>query len=514
MMRRWLMVLAWSAAFAAATMAQSSDEAVARRQLESGRAFARQGNYTEALKDFRAVADTHPSSSVADNALLEIARYYIDVAGDMVAAAGAVDTIVKKYATSDSAPEAYVLAGRLALARSHQGADIDSALANFERVFRLFPTSEAVPRALALGGETMWYARRPDDAVTYLTRAIAEFPASDAAADAYLTLGRVLVSRGDPTLAMEELQQVRNRWPNTPAAATALAQTTLLHRLYLRARSGPAYALSAETIGPVKLQNVVALALSSRPTLYYAGEAGLGILTTGSPDRAQTVVRPRGLVVDRTGAVVAFDATSLRPPTGTPLALSLPQSGGAPKPLTDIEAAAQFSNGDWLIVDGNDRSIQRFSGTGAHIGAFAPGRLARLVVTATDDVVGVDRDAKTIVVFDATGKTTARIPFRGAGYDLQNVEDLAVDSFGHVYVLDRTAIAVFSPYPASPAAATAPAPGAAAAGPRLTTYRLVTLFAPPQADTAGFKRATAFALDRSGTVYLYDDRAERIMVYR
>ena len=47
----------------------------------------------------------------------------------------AVDAIVKKYATSDSAPEAYVLAGRLALARSHQGADLDSALANFERVF-------------------------------------------------------------------------------------------------------------------------------------------------------------------------------------------------------------------------------------------------------------------------------------------------------------------------------------------------------------------------------------------
>jgi hypothetical protein len=212
--------------------------------------------------------------------------------------------------------------------------------------------------------------------------------------------------------------------------------------------------------------------------------------------------------------VVAFDATSLRPPTGAPILLSLPQSGGAAKPLTDIEAAAQFSNGDWLIVDGNDRSIQRFSAAGAHVGAFAPGRLANLVVTATDDVAGVDRDAKTIVVFDSTGKPTARIPFRGAGYDLQNVEDLAVDSFGHLYVLDRTAIAVFSPYPAASTAGPAPAPAAGAAVPRATTYRLVTLFAPPQADATAFKRATAFALDRSGTVYLYDDRAERVMVYR
>ena len=193
--------------------------------------------------------------------------------------------------------------------------------------------------------------------------------------------------------------------------------------------------------------------------------------------------------------MVAFDATSLRPPTGAPMMLSLPQSGGAPKPLTDIEAAAQFSNGDWLISDGNDRSIQRFSGAGVYIGVFAPGRLAPLVVTSTDDVVGVDRDAKTIVVFDSTGKTTARIPFRGGGYDLQNVEDLAVDSFGHVYVLDRTAIAVFSPYPAAPAAAAASTTATAVAGPRPAAYRLVTLFAPPAADAAGFKRATAFAVD-------------------
>jgi TolA-binding protein len=461
---------ALTGALAGAVLAQTqaSNEEVARRQLESGRAFARQGNYTEAMKDFRAVADTHPSSSVADNALLEIARYYIDVAGDMVAAGGAVDTIVKKYATSDSAPDAYVLAGRLDLARSHQGDDLDSALANFQRVFRLFPSSDAVPRALALAGETMYYARRPDDALTYLTRAIAEFPTSTSAADAYLTLGRVFVARGEPTLAMEELQQVRNRWPNTPAAATALAEITLLHRLHIRARTAPAYALGAETIGPVRLQNVVALALSSRPTLYFASESELGILTAGSPDRPQAVPRPRGLAVDRTGAVVAFDATSLRPPAGTPMLLSIPQAGGTPKPLTNIEAAAQFSNGDWLISDGNDRSIQRFTGAGVHVGPFAPGRLAPLVVTATDDVVGVDRDAKAIVVFDSTGKTTARIPFRGGGYDLQNVEDIAVDAFGNVYVLDRTAIAVLSPQPAAPAAdaATSKAKDARVSGPR------------------------------------------------
>lgn len=518
MNKRWLLTLAWIGALATAGLAQSSNEEVARRQLESGRAFARQGNYTEALKDFRAVADTHSASSVADNALLEIARYYIDVAGDMNAAAVAVDVIVKKYATSDSAPEAYVLAGRLALARSHQTADLDAALANFERVFRLFPASDVVPKALTLGGETMLYARRPEDALASLGRVIAEYPTNASAPEAYLTIGRVLVSLGEPVLAMEELQQVSNRWPNTPAAKTALAHTTLLHRLYVRARSGPAFVLSPEAVGPAKLQKVVSLAFSRQPTLHFAAESSLGVLTAGSTERSPAVPRPRGLVTDRTGAVMAFDAGALHSAAGPAISLAVPQSNGTPKALSNLQAVAQFTNGDWLVADGDDRNLQRFSSTGAYVGAFAPGRMSSLAVTAADDVAGLDRDQKAVVIFDGAGKTVARIPLRAAGYDLQDAEGLAIDAFGHLYVLDRNAIGVFSPHPAAPTSA-APAgaagpPAAAAVTALVRNYRLMTVFSPPQNDPAGFRRATAFALDPSGAVFLYDDRAERVMVYR
>ena len=201
---------------------QGSDEDVARRQLDSGRSFARQGNYPEALKDFRAVADTHPSSSVADDALLEIARYYLDVAGNTTDAGTAVDTILKKYPTSDSAPSAYVIAGRLALARSHQAVDLEAATANFDRVPRLFPASEAVAPALVYGAEAYWYGGRLDDALANLERVEVDYRSDPAAPLAYLDAARVLVSMGDAASAMEALQQVRNRWPTSPEAAKAL----------------------------------------------------------------------------------------------------------------------------------------------------------------------------------------------------------------------------------------------------------------------------------------------------
>ena len=51
-------------------------------------------------------------------------------------------------------------------------------------------------------------------------------------------------------------------------------------------------------------------------------------------------------------------------------------------------------------------------------------------------------------------------------------------------------------------------------GPRTVNYSLVTQFTAPEKDPAAFRKATAFAVDPSGAVFLYDERAQRVMVYR
>ena len=58
--------------------AQTSEE-LARRQYDNGMELLRGQKYGEALRDFQAVLDAYPTSSVADNALLELARYHVDV---------------------------------------------------------------------------------------------------------------------------------------------------------------------------------------------------------------------------------------------------------------------------------------------------------------------------------------------------------------------------------------------------------------------------------------------------
>ena len=101
---------------AGATLAGAQDPATeefARRQYESGLAFLAEKKYAEALKDFQAVVDSYPQSRVADAALLRIAEYQLDVAGDIAAAQTAVDRCRRSTANSESGPMGLVLAGRI-----------------------------------------------------------------------------------------------------------------------------------------------------------------------------------------------------------------------------------------------------------------------------------------------------------------------------------------------------------------------------------------------------------------
>ena len=79
--RRILVSLVASFALVAALRAQSPrDEELARSQFQSGLDFLQSRRYAEALKDFQAVVDSFPKSSVADAALVQIAMYQLDVA--------------------------------------------------------------------------------------------------------------------------------------------------------------------------------------------------------------------------------------------------------------------------------------------------------------------------------------------------------------------------------------------------------------------------------------------------
>src|SRR5262249_8595466 len=184
-----LCIAAVVAAGTAILGAQANTEEFARRQYESGLSFMQNGRYAEALKDFQAGLASFAGTSVAGNALPQVALDQVDVPQDTAGAQAAVERLLKDYPETDSAPMAYVVSGRIALAKGRAPGDVDSALASFERVPRLFPNDEAVPAAGFYAGDTLRIVRRTDEALERFRRVSLEYPRSISAARARIRAG-------------------------------------------------------------------------------------------------------------------------------------------------------------------------------------------------------------------------------------------------------------------------------------------------------------------------------------
>jgi TolA-binding protein len=484
---------------AAVAAQDAATEEFARRQYESGLAFLRDQKFAEALKDFQAVVDQYPGSRVADAALLRIAEYQLDVVGDTSAAQAAVDLLQKKYATTESGPMGLVLAGRITVMKSRAAADIDSALASYERVPRLFPGSDAVPASIFYAAEALRLTHRDADAVLRYRQVSTDYPQSAWAPRALLGEARCLVLTGRAGRAMELLQRVRQRFPGTAEASTAVAWNTILYRLYLRAPAQPAYQYApakaiAGTAG--KLKDIQALAVASNGTVYAANRNGVLPFEPGGKSLSGLPASDaRAILFDHSGRPVFVCKDGVVAAGSAPVAVSAPKPDGSPRAVEDIAGGALTSSGDLLLTDKNPRTVGRFSLAGKYIGPFAPVFAQRLAIDVTDRVVALDQDGSGVTLVEHDGRLRTRIPPKAQGYQFEKPVDLAVDALGHVYLLDRNAATVFVFSPGD-------------------QPRLITAFTIPAKSPGYFRKAVCFALDAAARLYIYDDDAERIQVYQ
>jgi TolA-binding protein len=495
-MRHALLVAAlWAATLngAAGTPPQGSED-LARRQYESGRTFVQNGRYAEALKDFQAVVDSFPQTAVADDALLEIALYHADVTADYAAARTAADRLLKEFPASDSAPMAYVLVGRLTIANSRTPADVDTALASFERVPRLFPTSPAVAAARFYSGNTLRLVRRTDDALQQFRRVVVEYPRSVWAARADLAAASNLVAADRATQAFGRLQRIRQQFPGSREAAAALNFNTILYRLYVRKPA--AYAFSGRYIGGEKdrFRDVLGIVIDDDGRVLLGHKQGISIFDSkGTLVRSVPAADASTFYLDGRDRVVVARGALLLPEKAAPISLLVPQPGKAPREVEEIPAAIALAGGDRLIADRKARTVIRISGAGKYIGTFASVNAERLARNEFDDVAMIDRDSKAIVITDRDGKPLSKIAPKGTGYQLDDPADLTYDSLGHLYVLDsrRAAIYVFGP-----------------------ANRLITTIASAGRAPGALQKPRAIAVDAAGRLYVFDDATQRIQVYQ
>jgi TolA-binding protein len=466
----------------------------AQRQYDSGLEFMQNQRYVEALKDLQVVVDSFPKSAVADDALMQTALYHLDVARDLEAARTAADRVLREYPESDSAPMAYVITGRLTMARARTPADVDAALASFERVPRLFPASEAVAAARFHMGEALRRVRRPDEAANQFRRVPVEFPRSIYAARSALASAAALPPPDRIPRTMADLQRVRLQFPKSTEAVVALNLNTILHRLYMRPPA-QSFRFSGRSIGAEnsRYRDVVGLAVdrAGRVLMGHRQEvtvfdANAAVVTSVPGDD------PTAFFLDEADRIFVVQRGLLVNDRGLPLAIKVASADGrSSRLLEDVPTVVALSTGDRLVADRRQRVVLRLNPAGEVLGTFTSINARRMVVSADDDVAIIDRDARTVLVADRDGKQLFRLAAKGTGYELSEPVDLAFDVLGHLYVLDgdKPVIHVFRP------------------GGALVTSLVAS-------DPAVLQRPRALTVDGAGRLLLYDDRLQRIQIFQ
>jgi TolA-binding protein len=490
--------IALAAALMAAAEARQSSEELALRQYRAGLDFLNAQKYDEAMRDFQRVIDAYAGSSVADDALLQVARFHLRVSRNLEAAATAVSTLQSRYSTGDALPASYVISGQIALARGRQGADLDRALAEFERVPRFFPGTDAVPEAMLARAETLRIGGRCSDAVDQYSQLTVEYPRSVWAPQANVGASRCLVAQGRAQDAMAELQLAARNPMAGEVAARARALNTALYRLYIRPPQPP-YAFSGTALGGTtgRVRDVRALAVAGAQLFAVSDNAVtvMNLSAGGATLRTSKFENARGAFVDAEGRAAFHSSNSLLRDQDRAFTLSVPKPDKTPRLLEEITAVGALSTGELIVADGDGQLLHRFARDQRVIGVFGKGRVDRLAVGSLDQIAALDKGAKTIAILLHDGRPSGTVAARGQGWQFDEPVDVTFDAFDHLYVLDRGIGTVF-------VFTLTPAP------------RLVTSFSIPEKTPGAFRRPTAMALDDEGRLYIHDDRAERIQVYR
>jgi len=489
-----LRIAALVLAAAGPAAAQIPPEEQARSLLEAGRQYWSEGKYKQALDNFNTIVSGFPGTGSVDDALLEIGRYHLEIEGSPEKGREAFDQVAKRFPQSDGAPGAYYYLGWLTLGRATVPAELDDALAQFDRVQRLYPGSEWVPKALYAAGLAHQRAGRLAEAVDAERRASLEYPASDAAPPAQFQIGHCLALMGEPRQAMEEFQQVRNRFASSDWAARALDRITALYRLYGGARPAFARDPGFQLTGGDVLKSVRAILMSPTGTLWIASEksgSAVPFDASGKMGASLPAQELRSLALGPRGEILVTGKLAIRVGPRDVKSFSIPSDKpGVPQPLEDLSAAVATPGGSFLVADQKRKRVYRFDVQSKPHGTFPDTKereVIRMLLDGEGGIVLLDRQERTVRVFDEAGRLLRSVGPRGPGYELRKPVDVAVDPMRNTYVADEElGVLVFSPQ----------------------GQLLVTLTA------EDMKRPKALTLDASGAILVYDDKLERILRFK
>ena len=472
---------------------QDTPDLQARRLLDEGRNYWAQGKSKQALENFQTIVTGFAATDAVDDALLEIGRYRLEVDGDVDKARASFDQVAKQFPQSDSAPGAYYYLGLMSLNRATSAAELDDAQAQLSRLITLYPRSDYwVPKALQAQGLVFRKSGKLEEALQEQRRVSLEYPSSDAAPAAQLEIGQLLALLGEPFPAMEEMQAVRNRFPESPEARVALDRITALYRLHGAGKAvftpDPGFSVGGGDV----LKDVRALLVTPTGTLWIASEktkSAVSFDPAGKMGPSLPAEEPRSFSLSTQGEVVFTTRTAVRVGPKDIKTFAIPGDKLIPEPLEKLMAAVRTPLGSTLVADEKKNRVYRFNAALEYRDTFpsvkdAKSRqVTRLFLDGEGAIVCLDREEKTVKAYDETGKLLRTIGPAG----LKRPVDAAVDVFRNTYVADEDGgVQVFG-----------------AKGQVVATLSVEEV-----------KKPKALALDPAGALLVYDEKTQRVLRFK
>ena len=475
---------------------QGQSSRLAQQHLESGLQFYNQGQYKQALNDFQIIISSMSETEYADNALLRIGQYYLDVEVNLEEAKENFESVIKTYPTGDAAPGAYYYLGEVIFRSARTENSIDDALANFQRVF-LYESNPWTPAALYSTGRAFERQRKFQEAIDVYFQVVVDHAQSIWSAGAQLGVGRSMVFQGAPVKAMVQFQATRNNYPDMPEAESALDWLTFLYRFYGAPMHGKKVAFKKDPMFKAvlgeKYKDVKALRVSA---------SGVHLLERGK-DRVVTFDRngvfvdtknaidPYGLSIDpRGGLVVATEKGIVL--DGVFKRLSVPLQNGS-KPLDKIRWAVRDRLGDIFVYDDKQKKILRFDSKQKLVGPFPDSASREILAIEIDErsnLVVLEKKKRDVLIYSSEGRVIKKIPTVKGELNFKKAVDIALDPAGYLYILDegRPQIAVFDP-----------------------AYQHIANLTDQSLGAGFLDKPKTMDVDSSGDLYVYDDKSKTVV---
>lgn len=434
-----------------AATAAPAQEGEARRLYLNAQRLEADGQLTEAMAEFRFLAEQFPSSEWADDSLLQVTLMQWRQ-GAFSDAAAAAQQLRDAYPTTSSAAGALFVLAEIRLAGAATAQEISAARDDFRRLALSFPAQRYPAlswrgRAKARAGEISIMLGDEVEAAGFLIDTIDNEQNELAVGRALYAFSELLARQSNWQAAGQALQQILDTPPATEspewlALVTAAGRRiSLLHRTVVRPTAGEppwsrAFPWAARG---TELDRPVGVAADRQGRLIIADE-GDDISLVLDADRRiiarRTLQNPRRPWWTPAGVpMVLTEGYAARVDTRESTTFAT-RGGRDPGPLQKLMSGATSLYRQWFMIDDDVERMVLFSPEGQYIASAVEAGRSKpvdLVLDPRGRIYVLDRERKTVLRYLPDGSLDATVISGG----WRRAEAIALDELGNLYVLDR-----------------------------------------------------------------------------